>query len=325
MPIVHFLNVRQGDCTLIQHGSGRITMIDVNNARAETEEIRSLRKSIGELTLKVAGNFNQKAYPENPIDYMRERGMDGLFRFILTHPDMDHMDGIADIWDVFSPPNFWDTAHTCDKDNDDWDAGPYRKEDWDFYKTLRGSASDPKHLIYHSGQPACDFWGKDGLCILSPTPTLVATANDCGEWNDSSYVVLYTTKSGFRAIFAGDSHDGTWEHILEHHSPLVKDVDLLAAPHHGRHSDRDFAFLDVLKPKLTLFGNAPSEHLAYNAWNSRGLPIVTNNQAGSIVVDFESEYGSYYVTNEKYAGKTLGEHTFYSSQYKAWLAGFVRS
>lgn len=105
----------------------------------------------------------------------------------------------------------------------------------------------------------------------------------------------------------------------------MQNIDLLAAPHHGRHSDRDFAFLDVLKPRLTLFGNAPSEHLAYNAWSSRGLPIVTNNQAGSIVVDFESDHGAYYVTNEKYAQKTLGDPTVYSSKHKAWLAGFVRS
>jgi len=28
---VHFLNVGHGDCTLIEHASGRLTMIDINN------------------------------------------------------------------------------------------------------------------------------------------------------------------------------------------------------------------------------------------------------------------------------------------------------
>lgn len=29
---VHFLNVGHGDCTIIEHESGHITMIDINNA-----------------------------------------------------------------------------------------------------------------------------------------------------------------------------------------------------------------------------------------------------------------------------------------------------
>jgi hypothetical protein len=30
MPRVHFLNVRNGDCSIIQHASKRVSVIDVN-------------------------------------------------------------------------------------------------------------------------------------------------------------------------------------------------------------------------------------------------------------------------------------------------------
>jgi competence protein ComEC len=30
---VHFLNVGHGDCTIVEHHSGRLTMIDVNNSQ----------------------------------------------------------------------------------------------------------------------------------------------------------------------------------------------------------------------------------------------------------------------------------------------------
>jgi hypothetical protein len=30
---VHFLNVGHGDCTIIRHPDGRLTMIDINNAK----------------------------------------------------------------------------------------------------------------------------------------------------------------------------------------------------------------------------------------------------------------------------------------------------
>src|SRR5205807_6583268 len=102
-----------------------------------------------------------------------------------------------------------------------------------------------------------------------------------------SYVILYKTDN-HRILFGGDSHDDTWERILANHKDDVSDVDVLVAPHHGRSSDRSYEFLDVVNPALTLFGNAPSEHLAYGAFSSRDLPIITNNQAGCVLLDTES-------------------------------------
>ena len=38
---VHFLNVGHGDCTIIEHESGRLSMIDINNSTTlpEADEI----------------------------------------------------------------------------------------------------------------------------------------------------------------------------------------------------------------------------------------------------------------------------------------------
>ena len=65
-------------------------------------------------------------------------------------------------------------------------------------------------------------------------------------------------------------------------------MDVLIAPHHGRDSDKDFSFLDVMKPKLTLVGNAKCQHLAYNEWNSRGLEHIQNNQGANILIDIHN-------------------------------------
>jgi hypothetical protein len=35
---IHFLNVGHGDCTIISHPSGRLTMIDINNSQDYDEE-----------------------------------------------------------------------------------------------------------------------------------------------------------------------------------------------------------------------------------------------------------------------------------------------
>ena len=86
MGIIHFLNVNEGDCTWIHHASGRNTIIDVSAAAAITE------------FASASGNHQQKNYPVNPIQYLKDFGVSTIFRFILTHPDMDHMDGMKSLF-----------------------------------------------------------------------------------------------------------------------------------------------------------------------------------------------------------------------------------
>lgn len=156
---------------------------------------------------------------------------------------------------------------------------------------------------------------------LAPTPELVAAANECHDYNDCSYVVLYST-SDRKILFAGDSHDKTWGYILSQHRTDVENVDLLITPHHGRDSDGSFDFLDVLKPKLTLFGNASSQHLAYGEGSWRKLPIITNNQAGCIVIDAGGSSMTVWVTHEPFA-RASNPYTFKSDTLQAWYYGSI--
>lgn len=326
MGIVHFLNVRDGDCHIITHPSDHTTVIDVCNASATepktlAEETAYVAKSLG-----VSGNFNQKANPTNPITYLGSIGVKSIFRYIQTHPDMDHMDGIHDLFGAFNPTNFWDTDNTKEIDGD---FNHYSESDWDFYKSLRdGNGEKPKRLTLYAGAKGHFFnqaedgtGGGDGLQILSPTKELLAKANEEENWNDASYVILYKTKKK-KILFCGDAHDDSWEHLLENHAADIANIDVLIAPHHGRTSGANFSYLDVTKPSLTLFGNAKSEHLAYDKWSSRGLKYITNNQAGNIILD--SDQGdsiAVYVSCENFAkayADSVGGTSYWSATHKAW-------
>ena len=98
----------------------------------------------------------------------------------------------------------------------------------------------------------------------------------------------------------------TWEYVKKHYETDVSDVALLIAPHHGRKSGRSYEFLDYVNPKLTLFGCAPSDNLAYNAWNYRKLAHVTNNQCGCIVAEGEDAM-HIYVENDTFAAANGGD------------------
>jgi competence protein ComEC len=336
VPTLHFLNVGHGDCTWIKHGDGLNTVVDVCHARSPTvHPPRGLLAAL-EAPTQLGRDFGQKKYPVNPIEYMQGFGETDVHRFVLTHPDMDHMDGIEPFFRTFPPVNFWDTDNR--KVITEFGASRFAKEDWSFYRGLRDRKpeTDPKRLALFSGatgpfynQSDSGQAGGNGLHILAPTADILRNAITCDDYNDCSYVLLWLvrTKNGNKkVILGGDSHDVSWTHVLSHHRAEVSNVDLLIAPHHGRDSDRSYDFLDVLKPKLTFFGVARSEHLGYSAWRSRGLEVMTNNMGNCFVVDFSDEWGHVYCTNHAFANvyrrEKFREATFHAATIKGW---YVRS
>ncbi len=329
MARIHFLNVKEGDCSIIEHNSGHTTVIDVCNAAAVEPAQEALMPAMTKSERGIKGNFQQRKHPVDPISYMKDHGICSIFRFVQTHPDMDHMDGIEALFREFSPTNFWDTRNSKEMQDSSWAGSPYRASDWKFYKQLRDSNpnEEPRRLTLYSGasghyynQGKDGTGGGDGLHVLAPTKDLVAAANKAGaNYHSCSYVLLYVTAKN-RIVFAGDSHDATWDHILEHHEADVTNIDLLIAPHHGRESGRSYEFLQTLTPTLTFFGNACAEHLGYANWRRRGLSLITNNQANCMVVDASTSPMTLYVTHENFARKVNGS-TRYCESFKAWYVG----
>ncbi len=321
MPSVHFINVSPGDCTLIRHGSGRVTMMDICDGYVdpvETQRDLRLAKIVEELD-SVRGNFGMSDYPTNPIDYARTLGVDKIFRFILSHPDMDHMDGIDALLDAFQVNNFWHSG--IQRDKPDFSFGAYREEDWDRYELLREGRepgvttmcklAGARFQFANEGDDVSS--GGDGLYILAPDQNLVAAAAAGDDINDASYVLLYRSMGG-RIIIPGDAHDETWEHVLTHYASDVENCSVLIAPHHGRDSGRSYDFLDHIRPKFTLFGSAPSEHLAYDAWRCRDLPFITSNQAGNVVLDILRGSINVYIENERFAAANGGKCAIRNTQ-----------
>ena len=326
MPQIHYLNVKNGDCSFIKHYDGRISVIDVNNAylpsrKEKMEQKEQLLKSF--IFEKQRGNFNQKNNPVNPIEYLKSHNISSVFRFILTHPDMDHMDGIEDFFQTFSPTNFWDTENT--KELADFSSGRFNESDWDFYKGLKNGNKNVTRLALYDGskgqyynQDVNGQGGGNGLHILAPTHELIRIANETEEWNDSSYVILYLVGK-FKILFCGDADNNTWDHLLKNHKSDITNIDLLIAPHHGRKSSCSYEFLKVLNPKVTFFGNADkASQLAHSMFSNLGLYRITNNQGNCLIANVENDNMEIYVTNEAFAIQEYGSRV-YNAQVQGYL------
>ncbi len=191
----------------------------------------------------LPGDFGQKEFPVNPIDYLKQRNINDVFRFMLTDPDMDHMDGMKAFFEHFQPTNFWDTDNNKTIDWSKDKSGKFNEEDWKFYLSLRkGTNQSTKRLtLYSNSTGKYSTWLRMVAAvvtahILAPTPTLIADANEkCENYHGCSYVILYITgDKPHKILLGGNSHDDTWDHILNNHK-AVTDVEVLIAPARVNH------------------------------------------------------------------------------------------
>lgn len=309
MSEVHLLNVGQGDCTIFKSNKGNVTIIDICKGNIERR-----RKTIDESRAfsainHVKGNFQMCQQPINPIDFLDDMGISSVFRFILTHPDMDHLDGFNNLLNNTSVLNFWDNG--LKKDKPDFTNSPYNEEDWDRYINVKEKKEGIKVISPLAGAKNKYFNdddegnGGDFIYIYAPDDNLVSSANSDEDVNDGSYVIVYKTQGG-RVLIPGDAHDKTWEYVIDNYKSEIENCEFLLAPHHGRDSNRDWSFLDEIKPKFSVLGCAASKDLAYDQWNRRGLDKVTQNQTGNISV-YPNAYGlDVYIENDRYAEKAGG-------------------
>ena len=66
MSTIHSLNVKEGDCSVIEHYDGNVTVIDVSNGKP-THELDALSEALSGVIARsekgISGNFRQKNTP----------------------------------------------------------------------------------------------------------------------------------------------------------------------------------------------------------------------------------------------------------------------
>src|SRR5690606_22157166 len=175
------------------------------------EEPRQLVEAVA----KAKGNFRMCERPTNPIDYLIENfAGKRVWRFVLTHPDMDHLDGFNALMDRIGIDNFWDSG--VRKEKPDFEGSGYLEEDWDRYVRVRDGHEPGVNVLSPLAGATFKYANEDdegkagdALTICSPDRVLVDEANANGDTNDASYVVRYYSAGG-KIIIPGDAHDKTW-------------------------------------------------------------------------------------------------------------------
>lgn len=313
---LHFLNVGHGDCTIIEHPSGRLTMIDVNNSKTLPEDDEVALAAHHDMSLSqfrhgVFAKSLEQMYRDrlvDPRDFYRDRfSGKALFRYIQSHPDMDHMSGLASLFwgEKIALENFWDVRHDKSMTESDFSGGRFDWNDWLAYLALRDGkgADDSTHkVLYKTMGETGDYWSEDGLTILSPTSTLVGYCNRIENWNNASYVIRLDY-GGRRVILPGDAEEPAWDHVEAQHEDSELACDVLKAAHHGRESGYSASAVNAMSPSVVVcsIGKKPSTD-ASDEYKSHGAQVLSTRFHGTITCKIWKD-GEVWI--DDYTGKRL--------------------
>lgn len=271
MSIIKSFSVGNGDMFYIKHGSDNFTIIDCCLSEDNKDDI------INEIKKESSGK--------------------GITRFISTHPDEDHIAGLSDLNSNMELYNFYCVDNQATKDD----------ESIDFKKYCEFRDSEKKAFYIYKGcsrkwmNQSDDERGSSGINILWPDTSneefkkALQEAKDGKSPNNISPIIKYSLQDGVIAMWMGDLETDFMEKIKD--ELVLENIDILFAPHHGRDSGKvPKELLDKLQPKVIIIGEADSSKLNYyNGYNT-----ITQNSAGNIIFECESNKIHIYVGNSNY-------------------------
>ena len=272
MSMVKSFSVGDGDMFYIKHGSDNFTIIDCCMSEEERNDI---------------------------VEELKSESKDkGVARFISTHPDDDHILGLAYLNKEMNLLNFYCVKNEATK--------PDETDDFNEYSTLR----DDSDKTFYLSKGCSRKWtntgsekrGSSGINLLWPITSnkhykeALTKAEEGESPNNISPIVKYSLGAGATMLWMGDLEADFMEKIKD--DITMDTADILFAPHHGRDTGKiPEAWLEDMNPKIVIIGEAPSKDLNYYD----DYDTITQNSAGDIILECISGKTHIYVSNEDYS------------------------
>lgn len=271
---IHFLNVGHGDCTIIEFPD-RLTVVDINAckkfaAESETELRKRYRSQYlanpflagGSLASMLAGDEQHvktmlaadSAKLIDPVSYITTHFPgQAIFRYIQTHPDMDHMAGLYRLIQEkrIEIVNFWDTRHIIEKDETAMRGANvnFDIKDWHIYQQIRKGKTDTKVLFLAAGDQG-HYYSEDGITVWAPW-SHDAQNDPNADPNDLSYV-LHVQFQQCSILLGGDLSEARWEQLYAGWKGRFPKINLLKPSHHGRKSGYHRPSVQAMAPDVSV-------------------------------------------------------------------------
>lgn len=270
MSIIKSFSVGEGDVFYIKHNSSNFSIIDCCLDDDNKEE----------LVDEIISEFSGK----------------DIIRFISTHPDQDHIEGLKYLDERIGILNFYCVKNSAIKTDETEDFKHYCKlrdgnQHYYVYKKCKR-----KWLNQGDEERGCSginyLWSEETNLDYKEALKAVSEGHD---FNNISTIFTYSLENGVVVMWMGDIESEFLEKIKDEID--WPKIDILFAPHHGRESGKvPSDILKKLEPRLIVIGEVPSKYLDYYS----GYNTITQNTANDIVFNCENGKVHIYISNDKY-------------------------
>ena len=263
---VTFLDVGQGDSSVVELPDGQVVLIDGGAAYERFDMGRGV----------VA-------------PYLWNRGIRTIDHVVASHPQLDHVGGLPSIIDRFTVRHVWTN-------------GLSREEV--FWKRFE-DALERKRLSTGTASDGLDLWsfGPCRMSVLAPERNVLHRYAErpilrAKTLNDSSIVVGLAC-GGSSVLFTADLEREGLASLLDRHD--LGHVTILKVPHHGAQSSFDGRWLASVHPEVAIFSTGaynPYRHPArgvVDAYSQAHVAVFRTDRDGAVWVDFNAETSGFEV------------------------------
>jgi len=245
---VNFINVGEGDCILIEAPNKINILIDGGGTPQSDFDVGS----------KIV------------IPYLRRKGINEIDLLILTHPHLDHLEGLLPVLKEFKVDMVLDSGLPCD-------SSEYKE----FISLIK-----KKRIPYHKAKAGDNFIFSNNLEIFLLNPLYDSDFYEESDFNNASIVVkLFYKDADF--LFTGDIEEAAEKKLLVWQNILQSDI--LKVGHHGSSTSTNLEFLDKVDPSIAVitvgknhFGH-PSQKIIERL-EDKNIQIYRTDEDGTIII-----------------------------------------
>jgi len=267
---VVFLDVGHGDSVYVEFPHGGNMLIDAGTGGGEDWD--SGRNTV--------------------LPFLRQKGIQVLDAVVLTHPDIDHVGGLASVLDGLKVRYVFDNGAASD-------TYAYRR----FYRAMsEDGITAGRHFVLRRGD---SIEGVKDVSIACLNPPADWTGDADIPANDIS-LVLRMGFGGSSMLFCGDIGEKAVSDMMLNSGPLIKS-DLIMLPHHGEKlSPVSETFIDYVRPGYAVIsqgraaGEVSRSEDIRGLLSAKGIKVFRTNDGGAVfaaaddkglsVDNFESKY-----------------------------------